>query len=411
VRPEPKLSPPPVARAEREGWVEETYELELLTPLLGGGAEPQVNDLEFPVRGGSIRGQLRFWWRATRGGKFTNRNEMQAAEKALWGSTTEPSHVQIDVKVLQKGRLSQDIRPFKDDIVPSYAAFPLTGDRDAPPRQVLFDVTFKLRIRYPEKERADVVATLWAWSTFGGLGGRSRRGFGAVGLKGQVPANPAALEAAIREGLAKHVVPGLPPRGVPSLHGARFRVGVAGGNPVDSWKKAIARYKTFRQARRPGQEPKRPGRSYWPEPDAIRRLVRQRQARHQDLEPRVDRFPRAVFGLPIIFHFQNAKDTSPNARDPRDQTLKGPDTERLASPLLIRPLRCGQTALSVAVVLTNSFHTEEGLVPGGLVLQSGGRGPVVRHAISPQEAVALQKDALKKLTPDILGSFLEHFAK
>lgn len=411
MRREPKLAPPPVARAEREGWVEETYELELLTPLLGGGAEPQVNDLEFPVRGGSIRGQLRFWWRATRGGQFKNRDELQKAENALWGSTTEPSRVQVDVKVTYKGKPSEDIKAFSDTVVPSYAAFPLTGDRDAPPRQVLFDVSFKLRVRYPEKARADVAATLWAWSTFGGLGGRSRRGFGAVGLKGQPPGNLAALEASIQEGLSKHVVPGLPPRGVPSLQGARFRVGVAGANPVDSWKKAILRYKTFRQARRPGQQPNRPGRSYWPEPDAIRRLVRQRQSLHQDLEPKVDRFPRAVFGLPIIFHFQNPRDLPPNARDPRDQTLKGPDVERLASPLLIRPLRCGQTALSVAVVLTNSFHTDDGLVPGGLVLQSGGRGSAVRHGISAQEATALQKDALTKLTPDILGSFLEHFAK
>ncbi|MBI5811328.1 MAG: type III-B CRISPR module RAMP protein Cmr1, partial [Meiothermus silvanus] len=50
--------------------VVETRKYELLTPLIGAGSSPFINDLQMPIRGGSIRGVLRFWWRATCGNRF-----------------------------------------------------------------------------------------------------------------------------------------------------------------------------------------------------------------------------------------------------------------------------------------------------------------------------------------------------
>ena len=44
-----------------------SYEIELITPIFGGGVEPRVNDPSFPIRTTAIRGQLQFWWRATVG--------------------------------------------------------------------------------------------------------------------------------------------------------------------------------------------------------------------------------------------------------------------------------------------------------------------------------------------------------
>lgn len=42
------------------------YEIELITPMFGGGVLTRENDPSFPIRPTSIRGQLQFWWRATR---------------------------------------------------------------------------------------------------------------------------------------------------------------------------------------------------------------------------------------------------------------------------------------------------------------------------------------------------------
>ena len=47
---------------------ERTYKL--ITPLYGGGVEAGKTDSVTPIRGTEIRGQLRFWWRAMRGGQF-----------------------------------------------------------------------------------------------------------------------------------------------------------------------------------------------------------------------------------------------------------------------------------------------------------------------------------------------------
>ena len=50
---------------------ERVYEIELITPMYGGGVVAGVNEQDRPVRVPSVRGNLRFWWRATRGTAFT----------------------------------------------------------------------------------------------------------------------------------------------------------------------------------------------------------------------------------------------------------------------------------------------------------------------------------------------------
>lgn len=42
-----------------------TLTCRFVSPVFGGGAEPKKVDERSPVRASSIRGQLRFWWRAT----------------------------------------------------------------------------------------------------------------------------------------------------------------------------------------------------------------------------------------------------------------------------------------------------------------------------------------------------------
>ena len=50
--------------------ISQVRQYELITPLFGGGVEPAVADPVTVVRGSEIRGHLRFWWRACRGGQF-----------------------------------------------------------------------------------------------------------------------------------------------------------------------------------------------------------------------------------------------------------------------------------------------------------------------------------------------------
>jgi len=47
------------------------YTVRVITPILSGGSEPMHNDIATLIRGPSVRGHLRFWWRATRGAVFS----------------------------------------------------------------------------------------------------------------------------------------------------------------------------------------------------------------------------------------------------------------------------------------------------------------------------------------------------
>src|ERR671926_1469036 len=85
--------------------IRQTRKYKLLTPLFGGGVEPGVNDEVTPISGKAIRGHLRFWWRATRGGQHGKLDEMKKAEVSIWGGvgdddTGQPSTVQVVVNII-----------------------------------------------------------------------------------------------------------------------------------------------------------------------------------------------------------------------------------------------------------------------------------------------------------------------
>ncbi len=140
----------------KQEYITKVRRYELITPLFGGGVMPQQADPISIIRATSVRGQLRFWWRATRGGQFVSIEELRKAEEVLWGGATVldkdgkrqsggPGLVQVEVEALTKGeryvpyeidenknrkRRSRLKRPA---YVPEYAAFPLqpTDERAA----------------------------------------------------------------------------------------------------------------------------------------------------------------------------------------------------------------------------------------------------------------------------------------
>src|SRR3954452_25021115 len=77
--------------------VTRTYRIELITPLFGGGVEAGENDSTMPIRGTSIRGQLQFWWRATRGAACESVEELRRRHRDVWGATDSASPVVVEV--------------------------------------------------------------------------------------------------------------------------------------------------------------------------------------------------------------------------------------------------------------------------------------------------------------------------
>lgn len=411
MRPDPKFSPPKIETRPTDQTTE-VRSYQLITPLYGGGVEPSKCDEVTVVRATEIRGHLRFWWRATQGGRFDgDLKKMKAAEDALWGAAggegdTQPSKVQVVVINSNPGKPFQvndfngkkiDISDFKSPY--SYAAFPL---RDQGQKDLPNEIKFTLKLTFPGDAKKEIEAALWAWETFGGLGARTRRGFGAIRLEKieGVEVKPRALNQLVqtlKNEMEQHVVAGTWPKGVPYIGRQTFpshiQVTAPQPTPVKAWEQLIRKLKNFRQQRNPGNNPPMPGRSHWPEPDEIRRLTRRSDPNHRNPLWNVSKFPRAAFGLPIIFHF---KDRS----DPGDTTLQGTVSDRLASPLILRPLMCadGKT-VGLAFVLSGPREPD-----GGLILKGAPGDPPVLSTLSPTDAAKLKP--LNGQT-DVLQAFLK----
>lgn len=437
--------------AKDDNLIVQTREYELITPLFGGGVEPgQCDDLT-PIRGTEIRGHLRFWWRATRGGRYgDDLDAMRKDEGLIWGAAStarnpRPAQVQI---VVEKRAAGQPIRYRELDPDLQYAAFPLQEGN----KPVHEGVKFALRISFPQKiefidedntaqvfenVRAEVEAALWAWETFGGVGARTRRGFGALRcthIDGSEYSFASAaktlieVQRVIEDDLYDHLVEGKWPKDVPHLSPDRFyyRITVIKATRKDAWKTVLAGLKRFRQ-HRPGF-----GRSRWPEPDAIRTQTKQwlKPGRKGPTHPghllhpnNSGKFPRAVFGLPIVFHFKDNDEANPSNPDddPRDVVLKLDSHDRLASPIILRPLCLSEGRyVGLAVLLEGTlqpgdFYTNDIDL---ILTEKDGKRKIadgLKAELSPTEAKAIKEvvtnDPLLGKNTDPLIAFLNRIQK
>ncbi|MCS6781210.1 MAG: type III-B CRISPR module RAMP protein Cmr1, partial [Geminicoccaceae bacterium] len=86
--------------------------LELVTPVLGGAAVPRTIDDVDPVRVPSIRGQLRFWWRALHAHGFDDSKALWQEESELFGRAADEGGGRSPVEV----RVSVERAGAKDDL-------------------------------------------------------------------------------------------------------------------------------------------------------------------------------------------------------------------------------------------------------------------------------------------------------
>lgn len=336
------------------------HHFQVITPIFGGSAESRKVDSDRPIREASIRGNLRFWWRATRGAQYVSDQTLFEAEAAIFGSTETPSPFDVLVDVTASGKTrrcatysgSSTPRFVKNH--PPYALFPFQGQtKDGQVTQApdngLYDVRFTLTLVAKTSGnlgalRDELTAALWAWATFGGYGSRTRRGCGSLLCSDLTPTDANDLVATSHRYLAEGT--GRGSHGV--LQGASVVMGPPLNDGIRAWKQAVEAYRNLRQGSDLGRDPgndSRPGRSRWPEPDTIRRETGRHAPEHPPVLP--VGFPRADLGLPIVFHFKDAG-------DPGDTILQRSEDRRarMASPVITKAvaLRNRQYAPLVAVL-------------------------------------------------------------
>lgn len=410
--------------------------LTLLTPMIGGGVKALTPDRAVPIRPTAIRGALRWWWRVLN--PEPDLRALREQEAEIFGGVNLPGErdtraswlsVRVEnVANLRKvpagahenaGGLPKTLPRWQLARGLDYALFPLQASIDErrnwqsagnmPTKEVIdrldFDLVLRIDRRWavekgktgyapgpgPDQDAIGkfLTAVQW-WLHFGGVGARTRRGFGAVALReGRSPAVTIAskdegsdtnAKARIDEALSQEwsgrlagrpMLPALEeginaPKDRPSLFGARLLLGPTHANAADAHGEEVALLKAFRQApglgRDPGlADPKRPGRSRWPEADLVKSIANNRPYKHpQHPNPTGEPLPapRAAFGLPILIRFKDALDAKADADlvaiPPGDRENNDKTTDRWASPVILRPVVDKGAYRGAVLVLSDS---------------------------------------------------------
>ncbi len=279
------------------------YVVHLLTPIFGGGVVAGRVDQDLPIRAREVLYQLRFWWRVLKIAELQRRgvpdqlSQLRKEETELFGwRGARRSRVHAVIKMLAEPELQpmpEWIRnhrslqyAFWDSLVKGKEC--LCFNPDSPAFQLHLGLDSVIDQQQQELEKA----LRWL-ASFGGLGARTRRGMGAVWVQdssGMVLPPVTEEEAAAAD--------------------CTLKISPAQNSftdPIAALGYGIRKLYDFRQGTPEGRS-RRYSRSNWPEPDAIRRLARHWDAKHdpndsnRPFSPNL--YPRAAFGLPIQFQFK-----------------------------------------------------------------------------------------------------------
>lgn len=340
--------------------------------LFSGGARSRKSDPVQVVRPTSVLGQLRFFWRLLHPEATVKR--LREREEKLFGWACVDAPFALEVEITSSGELLPQVPKMQE--AGGYLMFSArpedTGPgkpQGVPAAEIRTGVKGVIRIR-PLRGPLDseIEAALHAWFLLGGIGGRSRRGVGAVQA---LVGGPATVKE-LRDRLAQ-----IPRRASPVKSGVRaireihvgersFTSAAECMTHVEKW------YRTYRQDRRTNEMGRPYGRSFWDEPELIRKETRQRLPRHAALPlpqgKHATGWARAVFGLPILTKFLGGGNSSHT--EPCITTLRPAkrDFERMSSPLLFRSVRVGKQYHPIVVILSGPYAP-----PGGLALEVGKR--------------------------------------
>ncbi len=183
------------------------FELELVTPAFLAGADQAKGDCT--LRGATLRGLLRWWWRTMYAGKV-DEDTLRVLEAAVWGSAQEgsplgvaarrlaggmpakfskaPHHLRAAGIVKGKGKRSTATLGL---FYASYGMAERTGVRWYSPEGSRWQVMLTAREGWLERSEEEAItlgrsalmdqatAALWLLTRYGGAGSKGRNGFGS----------------------------------------------------------------------------------------------------------------------------------------------------------------------------------------------------------------------------------------
>lgn len=172
------------------------FNIEIVTPLFAGGAD----GIQAELRAAALKGLMRFWWRALYGSD--NIEKMKENEAKIFGDTDRKSDVKISLEN------TKNLQPVKTGIkkgtmftaeskgrkftlsITEYLAYGLyeyqkgkgnvfIREHFKPTSDTSLSLILSCSLNYKEQ----IINTLKALYMFGGLGAKSRNGFGNISIK------------------------------------------------------------------------------------------------------------------------------------------------------------------------------------------------------------------------------------
>jgi CRISPR-associated protein Cmr1 len=384
-----------------------TLTLELLTPAFVGGAEPRKLDPYMPLRPSSVRGVLRTWFRTaaaalmwpaedTPGAPERMVSALRELESRVFGDTEKASPIVVlpprggvPHRYADHGGCPDQAR------APGvrYLGYGLFEDPRRPPEALVTErhreLVLTIGLRRPIQGASELLrATVWLWVNFGGIGARSRRGFGSLFLsdeRGGLGCSPELLRTpSNHKGLIDKLIAGLDwvtdvfRREIPRLSTYAMETG-RGPHLSIRTLDGIATISALPVDAPTGIEAlERAGRLFRDYRSTLQR-------RRLDMGPLPDYFsvktgiesrrpPRAVeraaFGLPLRFYFRSLAGAQAQF-NPRGH-------DRLASPLHFRVHRLEDGGHQRHVVALFNLAEGNGASPllGAQLEQKGSAGPI-----------------------------------
>ncbi len=257
-------------------------EIEFLTPCFISGADQKMVEL----RAQSLKGVLRWWWRATAGVKFSSISAMKKEEGLLFGSAElklrSPLLVEARCNVrhvdygpipwtygkkVSSGNYQIDALHYlaygpmatvsKQERTPNGKALdPKLNDSSGRARKGLVlkrsaidaGQKFVMSLSWrkgtlSDKQEESILSALSAWLTFGGIGSRSRKGWGSLDLK-KVDGQPQDLVSRAKQNISQlsqsFLKDGQEPSGaMPLWANLDYRKILFKSKPSQNWKDAL----------------------------------------------------------------------------------------------------------------------------------------------------------------------------
>lgn len=329
------------------------FDCEIISPLFMGGF-----DHEPEIRAASIKGALRFWFRALYGAILYSKNsddntvvkEMLIKEKLIFGSTESRSSFSMTVVVDEK-TVSKKLF---DLLV--YGGYGLQGIPNIrkKARNGYTKVSFKLMLSFflPNHEFEEVVVdSLSLLNYFGALGARNSRGFGSISIIPAGDSSMISIKQSVNESITDsvkkyfselyaryHIGDAVKRPAFPTISPNYFEYNVYGRKGIGDIKTKLKTFSRALREFRDTTEKTSDGKNFHSvDYDAVKKNI-------------TDTADGNVFGLPHNFRFSDGPEANIVGK-----RLKGEDIKRRNSPLKFSFFKSGADVYPVIVLFKSDF--------------------------------------------------------